>query len=146
MLDEIYTEQFKAKERLILVKREEGLSQLKIRVTRKELKSKDVKSIIDAAKKLKKLMEDNQETLDNRGIKIEGFSFNNELKLSLSSGHYYNNYRKHPEIEAYEEETERINVELAQKKKEIRARIYGLAISYEEADKEISKILKEVKV
>lgn len=145
MLDEIYTDQFNVKERLIMAKRADGLRVLMTSLTKKERKSKDVKAILDAANKLKGLMDAKHEGIRERGMEIKGFRFEKEVSLELSSG-YYNDYRKHPEIVRYEEDTEAIKIDLAQKRKEIRARVYGLSASYEEADKEISNVLKGIKV
>jgi hypothetical protein len=145
MLDEIYMEQFKKKERAIKQKREEGLSLLKEKIIKEESKSKDAKPILEAAKKLAQLVETHKDTMRERGVTVKGIRLDGNIEVDIHT-HSYSTYIVHPKIEAYKEDTLNLELELAQKKKEIRALIYGLAATYEEADKEIAEVLKGIKV
>lgn len=142
MLDEIYTEQFETITEPILRKREVGLDALRTEVLRDEAKKEPMKEVLAACifahkaiKKAEKYMEDNGLSLDH------GFG-RDEVELRLD-----NSYRTvtHPRIAEYEEETSNIKISLAKKKKEIRARIYGMDTTYEEVEREIKKEIESIK-
>lgn len=146
MLDEIYTEQFKKKERKILDDRQIGLRKVREKVLKDEAKSKNIKAILDAGNTFTKLVAKHTEELKAKGLKISNLPYRDEGKFELELKDRYNDDIEHPDIVAYKEETWVIEENLAKVKKEMRAKIYGLNTTYEEVDKEIGEILKGIKL
>ena len=52
----------------------------------------------------------------------------------------------YPAIRKFKEETYKIETKLAERKKEIRARIYGMDTTYEAVEKEIEKYISDIKI
>lgn len=144
MLDEIYTSQFKKKEQVILKRRDEGMGVLQRAVLKKALTNKQLSPMINSLRKFRELYKTNKEYMDENGFHLTQMYDIGNVKLEV-------NYKKYgelgnPELNAYHDETERIRDELETKRREMRARIYGLNVTYEEADKEIYALLESIKV
>lgn len=144
MLDQIYTEQFSQKERAILDKRDKGYEVLKAQILESERKSPANKAVLEAGKKFYDLLTKNKGQLATKSL---GFTQTihslPQLEFSYSYG---NNGGIHPKLSAYSDETTRLRTELAHKKQEVRARIYGLATTFDEVKREVEAIIKTIKV
>lgn len=141
MLDEIYTEQFKKKADIILEERRAGYVKLQAALLAKESKNKEVKAMLDAGTKFYELENKLHDQLISNGVTVD-YRLSNAPKLSVTSS--YRSEGRYAELEAYQSETYRIEIALGEKKKLMRAKIYGVASSYEEIEKDISEILKDV--
>jgi len=142
MLDEIYTEQFKKREKTILDERERGKSILTDKLLKEFAKDKEVKAYLEAGKKFFELAQKLKPKFDKNGVSTSDY-ITKVPALSVYCG-YRNDYKVFPELNIYSEETIRIEGVLAEKKREMRAKIYGVEASYEEVDKEIKELLKDV--
>lgn len=143
MLDEIYKEQFEKRERVIKQQREDGLADLKKKLLKKVATEKDVKKMLEAGKTFYQMKEQLASTLSEKGISVDGY-LSKEPKLEMNGRYYSSSAGEMEELTAYRDETTRIEMILAEKKREMRAKIYGVAASYEEVDKDISELLKSV--
>ncbi len=143
MLDEIYTEQFEKRAKVILSERGVGREKLQDKLVKEQLKDKEIKKFIEAGQTFYKMQNDPRfsEKLKTRGLSINT-SIHSNPKVSISTS-YYNTYEL-PELEKYNERTREIEQQLSEKKKEMRAKIYGVEASYEEVDKEIKALLKDI--
>lgn len=143
MLDEIYMEQFDTLARPILQERQDGLERLKTEVLKSELEKNPMKSVMEKIRVAEMAVKAAGEYMQKNGLKIEDQNYRSKERiLELNT---YNGIR-HPKILRYEEETHKIEAKLAKKKKEIRARVYGLDATYEQVEKEVSRELAEFKI
>ena len=138
MLDEIYTDQFDKIASGILHERANGHSKLKIQVLKDERLKEPAKSILKHLQSACELMEKNKDYFQENGLRLENSLYKNDLSMNSYDG-------KHPKLYAYEQKTHEIEVELAKKRKEIRARVYGLNTTYEEVEKEVSAYIARLK-
>lgn len=141
MLDQIYTEQFDKRSKAILQDREKGLAELQTKLIKQTLKNKDVKKMIEAGVAFYRLRNELSSTLAESGISVEGY-LSREPYLTIHGG--YRTTNEFPEITEYKAKTREIELNLSEKKKEMRAKIYGVAASYEEVDSEIKELLKDI--
>jgi len=144
MLDQIYTEQFSQKERAIIEKRDKGYETLKQQILESERKSPAVRAVLEAGKRYFELVEKNRPQLASKSLSItQTIHSLPQLEFGYS---YSRDGGVHPKLSAYSDETTRIRTELAQKKQEVRARIYGLATTFDEVKTEVEAIINTIKV
>lgn len=145
MLDEIYMEQFKKRESAILAERSAGLKQLQSKLLKDLATEKpEIKEMLEAGKTFYELELKLRPELRELNVCVDNYLSNlPELRIGVrySNG---GNLGEFPEVEAYHKETRRIELSLAEKKKEMRAKIYGLATTYEEVDEEVKELLKNI--
>lgn len=141
MLDEIYCEQFDKISKPILGKRAEGLQKLKQEVLKEEIAKDPVKTSLKMLNDATKYIKKHEEHYNKMGLKLSS-----SLPTSFSLEFQYGwKAEQHPKIQKYLEETAKIELDLANKKKEIRSRIYGMSTTYEEVDAEIREYIKGIK-
>lgn len=145
MLDEIYTEQFKKRESAILNDRVAGLKKLESSLLKKLLGDKDVKKMLEAGKTFYEMEAKLRNELRELNVSVTE-NVSNEPTLRIGTRYYSNAgaVDEFPEVTEYNKETRRIELTLSEKKKEMRAKIYGVAASYEDVDKEIKDMLKDI--
>lgn len=143
MLDEIYTEQFEALAKPILQERAEGLKRLKLEVLKEEMEKKPVKDVLAKLTAARDAYQSASSYLLEHGLRISGYSRSSRDEDQLEFASSYDSVR-HPKIAKYEQETRVIEERLATKKKEIRARVYGMDTTYAEVEKEITKELESI--
>lgn len=142
MLDDIYMEQFDKIEREILEPIKRDFEKLKETVLREEIKKSPIKELYLALEKAHKLYKKNENYLNDNDMAFkEGYGYKKEPVLEFGYG-----YVRHPKIVAFHKKAKEKELELANKRKEIRARIYGLNTTYEEVSKEISAYLSSIKL
>lgn len=139
MLDEIYSKQFDELARPIMEERQRGLDKLTRKVLRDEQKKDPVKKVLKAWKEAVKLSKQYQTYFEDRGLSLSNSTYS-EYELSFKR---YSNH-EHPEILKYQAETDRIHAELVNRKKEIRARIFGMETTFEDVDAEIKKYIADI--
>lgn len=139
MLDEIYREQFDKKANLIRQERQAGYAKLQAQLLAKEAQNGDVKEMLLHAEAFYLMYEKLKPQLAAKGVSVD-CTLNRVPQLIVDR---WGDKGKYPELEEYQAETNRIEVDLGEKKKLMRAKIYGVAASYEEVDKEISELLKD---
>lgn len=142
MLDEIYSEQFKKRESLILLERSTGRKKLEAKLLKDLVKTPEVKKMLEAGKTFYELSVKLMAEL--RDINVSVTNKPSSLPELTIGGYYGGQVGEFPEVEEYEKETRRISMTLSEKKKEMRAKIYGVAASYEDVDAEIKELLKGV--
>lgn len=142
MLDEIYSEQFKAIERESEQKRAKEKAKLEEKLLKDFAKNKDVKAYLEAGKKFFELAQKLKPEFEKNGVRSSDY-ISRPPVLSVEYG-YRNDYKVFKELEAFNEETLRIDSTFAQRKREMRAKIYGLNTTYEEAEAEIKELLKDL--
>ena len=142
MLDEIYTEQFTKRERAIRDERETGLKKLQVKLLANLSKDKEVKKMLEAGKAFYQAQEKLRSTLGSQNVALT-YTLSGEPNLQVSY-RYGGVGQDFPEVEEYNTRTREIELNLAEKKKEMRAKIYGVSASYEEVDKEIKELLKDI--
>lgn len=140
MLDEIYSEEFKKKSEVILEARRVEYAKLQASLLAKESKSRDVKAMLDAGMKFYELSQKLKPELAAKGVYVENYT-SGVPRLSVNS---YRADGKYPELEAHQNETYKVESALASKKREMRAKIYGVDASYEVVDAEIKELLKDI--
>lgn len=140
MLDEIYSEQFEKKKGAILGKREVEYKILADKVLAEEAKKAPLKEMLTAISVAFKLTEKNSEYMKLHGLNLDNRVYENKLEINT-----YGSYN-HPSLEKHKVETRRIDQELAEKKKEMRARIYGMDTTYTEVEKEIGRLIAGIKI
>ena len=138
MLDEIYMEQFEKKADEILHPRKVEFEKLKNEVIDFEYSKGPLKEMIKALEKGYELMEQHKTYFKDNNITLDNYAHKPKLKFGYG-------YVSHPKLVAHEKKTREIEMDLATKKKEIRARIYGMSTSYDEVEKEISQFLSDIK-
>ena len=142
MLDEIYSEQFKSIRREVLDKREKEYHLLEAKELKAFAKDKDVKAYLEAGKKFYELRKKLEPKFQENGIGTNEYISNiPELKTSYGYGTGYNRL---PALEAHKDETSRLESLFDQRKREMRAKIYGLNATYEEAEAELKELLKDL--
>lgn len=140
MLDEIYTEQFKKRERQIIDERNQGFGPVVEKALKEFAKDKDVKNMLEAGKKFYELQTKLDDKLRKSGVGVE-YTLSGVPRLK-NGYRYSNEYESLPAIQEYKNETARIEQRLAELKREMRAKIYGVSATYEEVDSEIKELLK----
>lgn len=143
MLDQIYTEQFEKRAKLITQERADGLQKLTAKCLKTFLSDKEVKKMMEAGKQFYEMSRKLESKMDESGVYLNN-SISKEPSLSVRSRYYGDSRNEFPEVEAYQAKTREIELSLGEKKKEMRAKIYGVAASYEEVDQEIKELLKDV--
>ncbi len=139
MLDEIYTEQFDKVSSTILNRRREGYQALSRKVLKEEADKAPLKTALVKFAEAYKAAKHIEDYLSDNGLRLDNRIYEVELEVSTYSGN------THPKLLKHSEETREIEIDLAKKKKEIRARIYGMDTTYEEVEKEISKEIASIK-
>lgn len=139
MLDEIYTEQFDKIAGGILSLRTQEYEKLKLTVLRDERKKEPVKSILEHLESAEKLVEKHKNYFDDNGLRFDNTIHKNDVTISR-----YDSIL-HPKLKAYSDKTREIEIDLAKKRKEIRARVYGLNTTYAEVEKEVSAFIADLK-
>jgi hypothetical protein len=141
MLDEIYMEQFKKRESIILNDRAIGLKKLTQELLKGLLKDKEIKKMMEAGQTFYELELKLRGQLKELNVEVSGrIHTEPELQINRYSG-AINEFK---EVVDYNKETQRITLVLSEKKKEMRAKIYGVAASYEEVDQEIKELLQGI--
>lgn len=140
MLDEIYSEEFKKKSEVILEGRRVEYAKLQASLLAKESKGREVKAMLDAGQKFYELSQKLKSELAAKGVVVENY-ISGAPKLAVNS---YRADGRFPELEEYQAETYKIESALASKKREMRAKIYGVDASYEVVDAEIKELLKDI--
>lgn len=143
MLDTIYLEQFEKREKVIKDERQAGLDKLNEKCLKSFKADKEVKKMLEAGKVYFELQEKLTPKMDAQGVSLTQ-RMSKTPNLEVRSRFYGYERKEFPEVTAYQEETTRIMLRLSEKKKEMRAMIYGVAASYEEVDKEIKELLKDI--
>lgn len=142
MLDEIYSEQFKAIEQATNNQRTKDRQKLEAKLLKDFAKNKDVKAYLEAGKKFFELAQKLKPVFNEKGVNTSDY-ISKAPELSVNYG-WRNEYKTFPELEKFNEETIRIEGLFAQRKREMRAKIYGLNTTYEEAEAEIKELLKDI--
>lgn len=143
ILDEVYTQQFDTIARQVQSTRASGLADVQTKVVKKLLKDKEIKKMLDAGATFFALSRKLESKLDGEGVHVDN-RLNNEPSLVFGRRGWSSVVGTAPEIKEYQTETARIELALAEKKKEMRAKIWGTSVSYEEADAEIKALLKDL--
>lgn len=143
MLDTIYMEQFEKRERVILDERRAGLEKLTEKCLKNFKADKEVKKMLEAGKTFYELSQKLAGKMTDSGVNLDQ-TVSREPKLTARNRYYGYERKEFPEITSYQDETTRIELRLAEKKKEMRAKIYGVAASYEDVDAEIKELLKDI--
>lgn len=143
MLDEIYTEQFEKRQKIIKDEREAGLNALKEKCLKSFKTNKEVKKMLEAGKVYFELQEKLTPEMDLKGICLTQRA-NKMPSLEVRNRYYGHDRKEFPEVTEYEAESTRIDLRLSEKKREMRAKIYGVSASYEEVDEEIKELLKDI--
>jgi type II secretory ATPase GspE/PulE/Tfp pilus assembly ATPase PilB-like protein len=144
MLDEVYMEHFDSIYDRIMDKRKDEFNKLEdslLIVARK----KYAKEIAELNKVVGKMANLSDKIYEESGFQIKA---DNRYRDELEKGEFvikFRNESRHPKLAAHKDETSKIHVELMRKKKEIRARIYGLDMTYETIEAEIEKEIKDIK-
>lgn len=139
MLDEVYTDQYQKMSSAILDKRSRERKILSQKILNQERKNKDVGNLIEAIEKAQALYKKAVPYLESRGLRIRevqdvDFEFNTSYRNDIT----------HPELMHFDDKTNEIEQKLAEKRKEIRARIYGMDTTYSEVEREVSAYLSDV--
>lgn len=134
MLDEIYTEQFDTLAKPIIYERREGRERIVAEIVKQELKTGPLKDVFDKMQAAYSAYEKAKPYLEKNGLKF--YDKPDKPRLEIANG--YSSIR-HPKLKKYDDESTKIETRLATKKKEIRARVYGLDATYEEVEREIAK-------
>ncbi len=141
MLDDVYMEQYRKIEQSVLDKRKAEIKVLYSAVIKKEKSKEPLKTAfkkiqegIEAYRSIKAYLADNGMRLDS--------SLPTETELEIYNG--YSSNAPHPDVVEFDRKTEEIKQKLYEKRKEIRARIYGLSSTYEEVDAEIRAHLQDL--
>lgn len=146
MLDEIYSEQFNAKKAVILNKRSEELSTLKLQVVDEVSNTRKAKALVEAGKRFYELLQTTGKELAEVGIhineKVSGVPILGLQRYSYSS----TVDATHPKLLAHQERTRQIEAELAEKKQLIRSAIYGMATDFNDVKAEIEAVLADIKI
>jgi hypothetical protein len=142
MLDQIYSEEFEKKAQAILSKRARNFEALKVKVLGKETISPAIKKLIATGKDYFQQLEACKAEMHEKGLNLSQ-TIREVPTLSIRD-YSYGSDTIHPELQAFKDETEVISMQIAEKKKEMRASIYGMATSYAEVSKEVTKILNGV--
>lgn len=144
ILDSVYTEQFDKVQQAMRDERAKGLAKVQTEVIKRLLKDKDVKKMMDAAATMHQLHRKLQKKLDGEGVYVDNMP-SNETYLKFGRRYYFADCGTAPEVEEYEKKTREIELQFAEKKKEMRAKIWGASVTYEEAEAEIKELLKDIK-
>jgi hypothetical protein len=139
MLDEVYTAHFQTLAQNILQERNTEYKKLCEKV--KEIETKKHKVKLDAYLKVCKSMCDLDESLRKEGLRVFRYSSSKPEQIEIEVNEAY----KYPLLAKHKDETRKIEEELSRKKKEIRARIYGMDMTYEQVEKEIAKEIASIK-
>ena len=139
MLDEVYMQHFEVVVKNIKDKRNAEYDRLKQQVKKDFMKKYADK--ISAYEKAAEILWKLDQTQEETGLQLFRYSSDRPNKLEVSIRNSY----CIPVLQKYSEETRRIEEELSKKKKEIRARIYGMDMTYEQVESEISKELASIK-
>lgn len=138
MLDEIYTEQFDKHVEPIFKARQEEQALLRLKVVESESRTPKVKDAIDKIIAAKEAFDGIEKYLERRGMRLSS-----EPRVAWLEINGYGDVR-HPALQAHVEETRKIEVDLAKKKKEIRARVYGMDTTYAEVEREVARELASI--
>jgi hypothetical protein len=143
MLDEIYGNEFDKKANAILEQRNQDLEALKATVIKDESNRAAVKKVLRLGESFYEAVKAIQPELRELGLNLTNVPFNlNPPALEISGGYSSNT---HPALTAYRAGTNRIEMELTEKKRGMRARIYGVQATYEDIQRDIDEILRGVK-
>lgn len=142
MLDEIYSEQFKAVESAKTNERSKERQKLEAKLLKDFAKNKDVKTYLEAGKKFFELAQKLRSEFDKNGVRTSDY-ISKPPVLTVEYG-YRNDQKVFSELEKFNDETLRLQGVFAQRKREMRAKIYGLNTTYEEAEAEIKELLKDL--
>jgi len=140
MLDQIYVEQFDKRARMIRESRRAGREKLMVQLLAKESEDEKIQEMLDAGRKFYLLYEELKPKLAVNGVSVD----NNLNKIPKLYINQYSRANKYVDLQDYDDETDKIELSLSEKKKEMRAKIYGVAASYEDVDKEIKELLKDI--
>lgn len=147
MLDGIYTEEFNTISNAILNKRKEAYEKLKSEIIKEESAKEPVKTLLKKAAEAKQAFAKAVPYMKERGLKLEShYDYKDWGKLEIKGANSWSDSSVHPKLVEFRAETQRIELELAKKKKEIRAKIHGLNTTYEVVEREIKEELKSLKV
>jgi hypothetical protein len=98
---------------------------------------------MDAAKTFFDLQNKLQPEMDKQGVYVE-HRLNSEPYIRYGRRGYGSYSESAPDVEAYEDETRRIQRRLSDKKREMIGKIWGVDASIETIDKEIQEFLKDL--
>lgn len=143
MLDEIYSIQFEKRANIIREQRKAGLDKLTTQSLRKFSGNKDIKKLLELGKQYYELSQKLGNDFSDNGVQLTQ-TLNSVPHIEIRGRYYGSGYGQFPEVEAYSKETQDIELELGEKKREMRAKIYGVAASYEEVDSDIKSLLATV--
>lgn len=135
MLDEVYMEQFDKLHKIESGKRATQRKDLENKILKEESQKSPIKGLLKSISEACEALKNAEEYLKSRGLSINHTSYFNDSHELTFSGRYSDN--QHPEMRKFDEESEKLEVEWARRKKEIRARIYGMETTFEVVDKEI---------
>ena len=142
MLDTLYSDQFRIKRAEIMAARDKKLADIRAKETKAFTARKEVKELLATCEKAEKLYRETSDTLAKAGFSLDGISFSSYSHVKLS----VTDYRREnsPEVEAHNAETRAINERLNQAENEMRIKIYGSDVSYEDIEKDINDLLKGI--
>lgn len=142
LLDEVYTKQFKTRRKEIIDGRQQDLRKLEEKALKNFGKDKEIKKFLEVGKQFYELRKKLDKKLEENGVGVSQYvSDIPELKLSYG---YANNYQQMPELLEFKEETIRIENSLGDRETEMRSKIWGINLSYEEVEAEIKELLKNL--
>jgi len=142
MLDEVYMHQFDTIARKQSDQRMEDRKKLEYETVKKELAKEPLKTLLKKLNDAFESQERNAEYLKEHGLKVDSKLYKPEIKTTRRSS--YDDVLPHPVMEKFDKETREIEIDLSNKRKEIRARIYGLSTTFEEVDAEIKNYINGI--
>lgn len=139
VLSKLYEKQFSVKKQEIREKRNKDFNDLQAKLNSK-LKDKDFVEYSKAYETVKRLEKVLKARYENGEVEFHTGGYSSDPKLTVKS-HSYNG-TVNPELQAHNEETNKVleKVEIAEQ--EAQTRIYGLDVTFEEIKQEIDKLLK----
>lgn len=142
LLDKMYTEAFDKREKVIMDEREAGLKKVADKCLKEFASLKDVKKMMDASKEFYTLFKKLEKTMDESGVTISGSVYDHEL--SIRNRYYGYDRKEFPAVQAYQDETTKLKMQLLEKRTEMRAKIIGINATYEEVETDIKELLKSL--
>lgn len=140
MLDDAYMDEFDKIKKIKLDDRKfEETKNINL-ILKKENKDKKITKFLNNYNSLVEQYKKTKTELSEKGLRIDNISnYSNEAKLVFDS---YGN--QHPEVRKEKDKTFNLELELEKKRREIRAKIYGMDMSYEDIKKDIDDCLKSI--
>ena len=143
ILEGIYVERLKEKQDTAINARQAQRKQFSKKVVAKALKDPAIRSVKKALENLATVLTKHESKLDGIGISefpgYNGTYAERAEKMKLYVRDRYD--EKHPELQEFDNETESLRDKYHKAIQEVRVKIWGMNVSYEEMEKEIDKVL-----